>query len=88
VSDSSVLTGNAIPTHELGTGLTNRSPRGGIRGIVELEVLKQIEMYLGGHLPIQSFFDLIVGTRFVHFVPELKSIPYESNLSVKALGEL
>ncbi|KAI1132761.1 hypothetical protein F5Y10DRAFT_230731 [Nemania abortiva] len=35
---------------------------GGIRGIVELEVLKQIEMYLGGHLPIQLFFDLIVGT--------------------------
>ncbi|KAI0868821.1 hypothetical protein GGS24DRAFT_494248 [Hypoxylon argillaceum] len=35
---------------------------GGIRGIVELEVLNQIEIYLGGHLPIQSFFDLIVGT--------------------------
>lgn len=35
---------------------------GGIRGIVELEVLKHIEMALGG-LPIQCFFDLIVGTR-------------------------
>ncbi|KAM0328700.1 hypothetical protein ACHAQA_005113 [Verticillium albo-atrum] len=36
---------------------------GGIRGIVELEVLLHIETYLGGELPIQSFFDLIVGTR-------------------------
>jgi patatin-like phospholipase/acyl hydrolase len=35
---------------------------GGIRGIVELEVLRQIEKYLGGRLSIQSFFDLIVGT--------------------------
>ncbi|KAK8254092.1 hypothetical protein IWZ00DRAFT_435915 [Phyllosticta capitalensis] len=35
---------------------------GGIRGIVELEVLWQIEQALGGKLPIQRFFDLIVGT--------------------------
>ncbi|KAK4446666.1 acyl transferase/acyl hydrolase/lysophospholipase [Podospora aff. communis PSN243] len=35
---------------------------GGIRGIVELEVLKCIERALGGSLRIQSFFDLIVGT--------------------------
>ncbi|KAK3934638.1 hypothetical protein QBC46DRAFT_347432 [Diplogelasinospora grovesii] len=35
---------------------------GGVRGIVELEVLRHIENYLGGHLPIQAFFDLIVGT--------------------------
>ncbi|KAK1832963.1 acyl transferase/acyl hydrolase/lysophospholipase [Podospora conica] len=35
---------------------------GGIRGIVELEVLKCIEKALGEQLPIQSFFDLIVGT--------------------------
>ncbi|KAJ2991286.1 hypothetical protein NUW58_g2566 [Xylaria curta] len=34
---------------------------GGIRGIVELEVLRQIEMELGG-VPIQCFIDLIVGT--------------------------
>ncbi|KAI1124855.1 hypothetical protein F5Y10DRAFT_284739 [Nemania abortiva] len=34
---------------------------GGIRGIVELEVLRQIEMQLGG-IPIQCFIDLIVGT--------------------------
>ena len=35
---------------------------GGIRGIVQLEVLRAIEQSLGGYLPIQSFFDLIVGT--------------------------
>ncbi|KAH8667562.1 hypothetical protein BGZ60DRAFT_564753 [Tricladium varicosporioides] len=35
---------------------------GGVRGIVELEVLKAIEKALGGDLPIQAFFDLIVGT--------------------------
>ncbi|KAK7557627.1 hypothetical protein IWX91DRAFT_110775 [Phyllosticta citricarpa] len=35
---------------------------GGVRGIIELEVLWQIEQALGGKLPIQRFFDLIVGT--------------------------
>ncbi|ORY63334.1 acyl transferase/acyl hydrolase/lysophospholipase [Pseudomassariella vexata] len=34
---------------------------GGIRGIVELEVLKHLEDALGG-IPIQRFFDLMVGT--------------------------
>lgn len=37
--------------------------RGGIRGVVELEVLRRIEMELG-ELPIQCFIDLIVGTRY------------------------
>lgn len=41
------------------------SSRGGVRGIVELEVLKAIERELGGKLPIQVFFDLMVGTRYV-----------------------
>ncbi|KAE8449132.1 hypothetical protein EG329_008516 [Mollisiaceae sp. DMI_Dod_QoI] len=35
---------------------------GGVRGIVELEVLRAIEKALGDNLPIQAFFDLIVGT--------------------------
>ncbi|KAL6812923.1 acyl transferase/acyl hydrolase/lysophospholipase [Trichoderma sp. SZMC 28013] len=35
---------------------------GGVRGIVELVILHEIEKALGGHVPIQSFFDLIVGT--------------------------
>ena len=38
--------------------------RGGIRGIVELEALRQIERVLGGRLNVLSFFDLIVGTRY------------------------
>ena len=37
---------------------------GGIRGIVELETLRQIEHALGGRLAIQCFFDLIVGTGY------------------------
>lgn len=49
-----------IVSHE-----TNQN-RGGIRGIVELEVLKAIERQLPPHIPVGSFFDLIVGTRFVH----------------------
>lgn len=36
---------------------------GGVRGIVELQVLKAIEQCLGGKLQLQLFFDLIVGTR-------------------------
>ena len=35
---------------------------GGIRGIVQLEVLHAIEQCLGGHIPVQNFFDLMVGT--------------------------
>lgn len=35
---------------------------GGIRGVVQLEVLRFIELALGRHLPVQCFFDLIVGT--------------------------
>ena len=35
---------------------------GGIRGIVQLEVLRAIEQTLGGYIPVQSFFDLMIGT--------------------------
>ncbi|KAH7009972.1 hypothetical protein EDB80DRAFT_838977 [Ilyonectria destructans] len=35
---------------------------GGIRAIVQLEILRAIEEALGRHIPIQNFFDLIVGT--------------------------
>jgi predicted acylesterase/phospholipase RssA len=35
---------------------------GGIRGIVQLETLRAIEHALGNHVPVQKFFDLIVGT--------------------------
>lgn len=39
--------------------------RGGVRGIVELVLLNAIQKELGSHVPIQDFFDLIVGTRYV-----------------------
>jgi hypothetical protein len=35
---------------------------GGIRGIVQLEILRGIEHALGEHIPAQAFFDLIVGS--------------------------
>ncbi|KAF2465829.1 FabD/lysophospholipase-like protein [Lindgomyces ingoldianus] len=35
---------------------------GGVRGIVELEVLRLLQKQLGDRLPIQNFFDIIVGT--------------------------
>ncbi|KAF3039476.1 hypothetical protein E8E12_000358 [Didymella heteroderae] len=35
---------------------------GGMRGIVELEVLRAVQKQLGDQIPIQAFFDLIVGT--------------------------
>ncbi|KAI0403160.1 hypothetical protein F4802DRAFT_316845 [Xylaria palmicola] len=37
---------------------------GGIRGIIQLHVLRELEKILGSDLPIQLFFDLIVGTDF------------------------
>ena len=45
-----------------------------MRGIVELEVLKAIERDLPGKIPIRRFFDLIVGTRFVHRMSHLRLI--------------
>lgn len=38
---------------------------GGIRGIIELEILRAIEECLGHPFQIKHFFDLIVGTRCV-----------------------
>ncbi|KAI3321837.1 hypothetical protein HD806DRAFT_523766 [Xylariaceae sp. AK1471] len=37
---------------------------GGIRGIIQLHVLRELEKILGADLPVQLFFDLIVGTDF------------------------
>ena len=37
-----------------------------MRGILELEILRAIELAIGGKIPIQAFFDLIVGTRYGH----------------------
>ena len=51
---------------QLGTGYMVRliGCSGGMRGILELEVLRAIELALGDKIPIQAFFDLIVGTRY------------------------
>lgn len=38
---------------------------GGIRGIVQLTMLDALEKRIGLGIPIQDFFDLIVGTRYV-----------------------
>jgi predicted acylesterase/phospholipase RssA len=35
---------------------------GGMRGIVELEVLRAIQHEIGNRVPLQAFFDLIIGT--------------------------
>ncbi len=39
-----------------------KSFRGGVRGIVQLELLAALEKQLGGQIPLAMFFDLIVGT--------------------------
>ena len=44
--------------------LTN-AHSGGMRGIVILEVLRQVQNQIGGQIQFQEFFDLIVGTRSV-----------------------
>lgn len=44
--------------------LALKSSSGGIRGIVELEVLQTLESMIGVKIPIHQFFDLIVGTRY------------------------
>jgi patatin-like phospholipase/acyl hydrolase len=36
---------------------------GGVRALVELVILRLIEEQIGLKIPIQEFFDLIVGTR-------------------------
>lgn len=52
-----------IPSNRIGD--TDGRTRGGVRGIVELVLLNAIQKELGSHVPIQDFFDLIVGTRYV-----------------------
>ncbi len=42
---------------------------GGIRGIAELETLRQIERAMGDGMPLTCFFDLIVGTRYGCIIP-------------------
>jgi hypothetical protein len=37
--------------------------RGGIRSIVQLSILAELERLVDLDIPIQNFFDLIIGTR-------------------------
>ena len=53
----------SIKKTTIGRRASDNVRRGGIRGIVELEILRQIEKAMGGRLNIHCFFDLIVGTR-------------------------
>lgn len=39
---------------------------GGIRSIIQLEILKFLEHIIGLEIPIQNFFDLIIGTRYIN----------------------
>lgn len=41
---------------------------GGIRGAVQLEILRGIEQAIGNRLPVQAFFDLMVGTGTVGLI--------------------
>jgi len=40
-----------------------------MRGIVILEVLRNLQKELGDRIDIQDFFDLVVGTRWVALEP-------------------
>jgi hypothetical protein len=44
--------------------MTDNPRSGGIRGIIQLVILQELNKRLGG-IPIYSFFDLVVGTRWV-----------------------
>lgn len=46
--------------HQTNIPLSNS---GGIRSIIQLTILGELERLIGLDLPIQDFFDLIVGTR-------------------------
>jgi hypothetical protein len=47
--------------------IANISDRGGMRGIVELEILRALQHELPNGIPVQAFFDLVVGTRYTKF---------------------
>jgi patatin-like phospholipase/acyl hydrolase len=57
------LTGEHVDNHAGYSDKMLMRDSGGIRGIVELKVLAEIQKHLGG-LPINNFFDLVVGTRY------------------------
>jgi hypothetical protein len=54
---------------------------GGIRSIVQLATLKELERVIKLDMPIQDFFDLIIGTRYN---PSFNFYCTESNREVAA----
>lgn len=44
---------------------------GGVRGIVQLTMLDALEKKIDLGIPVQDFFDLIVGTRYVPKTPTI-----------------
>lgn len=60
--------------------------RGGIRGIIELEYLQTLEKALNGRngrLRVQSFFDLVIGTRLV-YIRAYKEDAYTGYVTARA----
>jgi patatin-like phospholipase/acyl hydrolase len=53
---------------------------GGIRGIVQLTILEILEERIGLDIPIQEFFNLIVGTRYEHLNRKNSFPPYVQRL--------
>ncbi|KAJ3572874.1 hypothetical protein NPX13_g4903 [Xylaria arbuscula] len=62
--DRSELENAALLHQEQLNELYSNNLGGGIRGIIQLHVLRELEKILGPDLPVQLFFDLIVGTDF------------------------
>ncbi|CAN9421253.1 unnamed protein product [Alternaria alternata] len=60
--------------------------RGGVRGIVELEVLRAIQNQIGDRIPIQAFFDLIMGTS-IPFLRHLITLKLTSKYSTGPFRE-
>jgi len=57
---------------------------GGIRGIVELEVLSAIQKAMGGQIPIQACFDLIIGTGYA--AQRCNIVDFANKLSEQLVG--
>lgn len=62
VPELSALTGMLFQASKDSRDALTYNNRGGVRGIVQLQVLRELEKILGPDLPIQLFFDLIVGS--------------------------
>ena len=64
-----------------------RSLSGGVRALIQLVVLGIIEKRVGLAIPIEEFFDLIVGTRWV-FTGEPSRCVSHNMLTIRPLAEV